>query len=162
MEMLVLEYEEEGVILSRLGFNGGMFDIKPQVAEKIVPPETDDAAVQAIVDNKAINRPGGMFKLGILVANCGVVMEAAKSIEAKEILEKIEKVQKKKENSAKDSDDAVLHFGIWVGAGMKVDTNIGNPKLGKEASFAIVEVLLPGIDHGSKGKDYKTMLACEK
>ena len=43
---------------------------------------------------------------------------------------------------AKDSDDAVLHFGIWVRAGMKVDTNTGNPKLGKEALVDIVKVLL--------------------
>ena len=42
------------------------------------------------------------------------------------------------------------------------DTNTGNPKLGKEASVAIVKVLLPGIDHGEKGKDYKTMVSFEK
>ena len=42
------------------------------------------------------------------------------------------------------------------------DTNTGNPKLGKEAAVAIVKVLLPGIDPGAKGKDYKTMVACEK
>ena len=29
MEMLVLEYEEAGAMLSQLGFNVGMFDIKP-------------------------------------------------------------------------------------------------------------------------------------
>ena len=80
MEMLVSEYEEAGTLLSRLGFDGGMFDIKPRVAEKIVAPETDKATVQAIIDNEAINRPGGMFKLGILVANCGMVMEAEKRI----------------------------------------------------------------------------------
>ena len=62
-------------------------------------------------------------------------------------------MQNKKENAAKDSDDTVLTFGIWVGAGMKVDTNTGNPKLGKEALVAIVKVLLPGIDPGAKGKD---------
>ena len=45
---------------------------------------------------------------------------------------------------------------------MKVDTNTGNPKLGKEASVDIVEVLLPGIYPGAKGKDYKKMVACEK
>ena len=28
--------------------------------------------------------------------------------------------------------------------------------------MAIVKVLLPGIDPGAKGKDYKTMVACEK
>ena len=152
MEMLVSEYEEAGAMLYRLGFNCGIFDIKHRVAEKIVASETDKAAVQAIIDNKAINRPGGLFKLGILVANCGVAMEAAKRIEATGKLEKIEKVQKNKDNAAKDSDDSVLHLGIWVGAGMKVDTNTGHPKLGKEATVAIVKVLLPGIDPGAKGK----------
>ena len=160
--MLVSEYEESGAMISRLGFNGGMFDIKPRVAEKIVSPETDDAAVQAIIDNKAINRPGGVFKIGNLVANCGMVMEAETRIEATGNLEKIEKAQKKKDNAEKDSDDGVIHFGIWVGAGMKVDTNIGNPKLGKEASVDIVKVLFPCIDPGAKGKDYNKMLACEK
>ena len=69
--------------------------------------------------------------------------ESANRIEATDELENIEKVQKKKDNEAKDSDDAVLHFGIWVGAGMKVDTNTGKPKLGEEVSVAIVKVLLP-------------------
>ena len=32
------------------------------------------------------------------------------------------------------------------------DTNKGNPKLGKEASVAIVKVLIPGIDPGTKGR----------
>ena len=160
--MLVLEYEEEGVILSRLGFNGGMFDIKPQVAENIAALETDKADVQAIIDNKLINRPGGMFNIGILVANCGVSMEAANIIEATGKLENIEKVQNQKENAAKDPDDAVFHLGIWVGASMKDDTNTVNPKLGKQASVAILKVLLPGIDPGAKGMDYKTMVACEK
>ena len=39
-------------MLSRLGFNGGMFDIKSRVAEKIVFPETDKATVQSIINNK--------------------------------------------------------------------------------------------------------------
>ena len=35
-------------MLSLLGFNGGTFDIKPRVADKIVAPETDEADVQGI------------------------------------------------------------------------------------------------------------------
>ena len=76
MEILVSEYEEAGAMLSWLEFNGGMFDIKPQVSEKIFAPNTDEAAVQAIIDNKSINHPRGLLKLGILVANFGLVMEA--------------------------------------------------------------------------------------
>ena len=162
MEMLVSEYEDSGAMLSWLVLNGGMFDIKPRVAEKIVALETDEAAVQAIIDNKEINRPGGLFKIGIIVANCGVSMEAANIIEATGKLENIEKVQNQKENAAKDPDDAVFHLGIWVGASMKDDTNTVNPKLGKQASVAILKVLLPGIDPGAKGMDYKIMGACVK
>ena len=44
----------------------------------------------------------------------------------------------------------------------RTDTNTGKPKLDKEASVAIVQVLLTGIDIGAKGKDYKTMVDCEK
>ena len=64
---------------------------------------------------------------------------------------------KKKDDAAKESNDALLHFGIWVGAGMKFDTRTGYPKLSKESSVAIVKVLLPGINPGAKSKDYKTM-----
>ena len=42
------------------------------------------------------------------------------------------------------------------------DTNTCNPKLGKEASVAIVKVFFPGIYPGAKGKDYKKIVACEK
>ena len=42
------------------------------------------------------------------------------------------------------------------------DTNTRNPKLGKEASVAIVKVLLIGVDPGENGKDYKIMVASEK
>ena len=101
-------------MISRLGLNVGMFDIKPRVSEKIVSPEIDEAAVQEIIDNKAINRPGGLFKLGIIVAYFVVVMGAAKRIETTGKIENIEKVQKKKDNAAKDSDDSVLNFVIWV------------------------------------------------
>ena len=44
-------------MISPLGFNGGMFDIKPRVANKIVAPETDKEAVQEIINIKSINRP---------------------------------------------------------------------------------------------------------
>ena len=40
--------KRRGAMISRLGFNGGMFDIKPRVADKIVAPETDEADVQGI------------------------------------------------------------------------------------------------------------------
>ena len=79
-------------------------------------------------------------------------MESENRIEATDELENIEKAQNKKDNEAKDSDDTVFHFGIWVGSGMKVDTSTVNPKLGKEASVAIVKVLLPRERYWCKGR----------
>ena len=89
-------------------------------------------------------------------------MEAAKRIDASDKLKVIEKALKKKDDAAKESNNTLLHFVIWVGAGMKVDTRIGYPKLSKEASVAIVKVLLPGINPWAKSNDYKTMGACVK
>ena len=89
-------------------------------------------------------------------------MEAAKGVDASDKLKVIEKALKKKDDAAKESHDALLHLGIWVGAGMKVDTRTGYPKLSKEPSVEIVKVLLPWVDPGAKAKDYKTMGACVK
>ena len=53
-----------------------------------------------------------------------------------------------------------VHIILPLPIGM--DTNTGNPKLGKEAAVAIVEVFITEIYPVSKGKDYKTMVSCEK
>jgi len=92
------------------GFNSGVFDIQPRVVEKVLAPETDEAKVQAIIDNKAINRAGGLFKLGEHVANSAVVMEAARRIAASDKLDRIAKQQKKKDAADKSDNDARLGF----------------------------------------------------
>ena len=61
----------------------------------------------AIIDNKTINRAGGLFKLGVVVANCGVIMESAKRIKATKKREKEAKANKKKDSTAKVNDTAV-------------------------------------------------------
>ena len=43
-----------------------------------------------------------------------------------------------------------------------MDTKTCNPTMGKESSVDIVKVLLPVIYPVAKGKDYRTMVACEK
>ena len=90
-----------------LGFNGGLFYIKAKVVEKIIPPVNDKADSQAIIDNKAINRAGGLFELGVVVANCGVTMEAANRIKATKKREKEVKENKKNYITVKVNDTAV-------------------------------------------------------
>ena len=46
--------------------------------------------------------------------------------------------------------------------GEKIDDATGFPKLGKDASTAIVKVLLPRIDPTGKMKDYNSMVKCVK
>ena len=82
-------------------------------------------------------------------------MEAAKGIDASDKLNIIEKALKKKDDAAKESHDALVHFGIWVGDGMKVDTKTGYSKLSKRPPTAIGKVLFTWID--PEAKDYKTM-----
>jgi cell fate (sporulation/competence/biofilm development) regulator YmcA (YheA/YmcA/DUF963 family) len=130
--------------------------------KKKLLPETDEAAVQAIIDSKAINKSGGLFNLGIHVANSAVVMEAMRRIKATEKVATIAKEQRKKDAAAKTDNNALDHFVSWVEAGANVDPTTGHPKLSKDASVAIVKVLLPKIAPTEKLKDYKTMANCVK
>ena len=96
-----------------LGFNSVLLKIKAKVVEKIIPPINDEAAVQAIIENKEINRAGGIFKLGVVVANCGVIMESAKRIKETEKREKEAKAKNKKDSTAKVNDTAVEKYWAW-------------------------------------------------
>ena len=162
MEILVAEYEQAGKWLAESQFNSGIFDIQPRRVKKKLLPETDEAAVQAIIDSKAINKSGGLFNLGIHVANSAVVMEAMRRVKENEKAAKIAKEQRKKDAAAKTDINALDHFVSWLEAGAKVDPTTGHPKLSKDAAVAIVKVLLPKIAPTEKLKDYKTMASCVK
>jgi hypothetical protein len=101
MKLLVDDYEKCGKELDRLGFNGGVMDLEAREVEEIDIPEDEEALIQHIVDNKLINTAGGLFKCGIQIANCRVVMEASRRVAANDAAEKVKKVQKvqKKEES---------------------------------------------------------------
>ncbi len=40
----------------------------------------DEAQIQHIVDNKLLNKAGGLYKTSLIVANCRVVVEAEKRL----------------------------------------------------------------------------------
>ena len=52
-----------------MGFNGAMFDIKLPVVSKDVIPEGNEAKIQHIIDNRLINKAGGLYKTGLIIAN---------------------------------------------------------------------------------------------
>ena len=95
MELLVKDYEELRESLGNLGFNSGVLDLK---AREVVPrefPPDEEAAIQALLDNKSMNRAGGLFNIGCHVANSRVVLEAGRRLAVIE-KEKKAKIDKKK------------------------------------------------------------------
>ncbi len=102
-----------------------------------------------------------MYKTGLIVANCRVVVEAGKRMAEleKNAKEKVE--QKKQLKSNKQSCEARKAHADWVLAGSLVDT-FGHPRLNKKDSLALVKFLLPKVDilGELKLKDFNLMKEC--
>ena len=163
MDSLREEYTQAGVILTEMGYNGAMLDIAPPEAQHCVIPEGEEAQIEHIVTNKLINKAGGLYKTGLIVANARVVLEGAKRVIAAEVASK-EAAEKKKAMALRLRDDEglVAHLA-WVADGRQVD-NDGYPKLTRKNAHAIVKILLPLVDIKGeyKLKDFGTLKACVK
>ena len=83
-------------------------------------------------------------------------------VKATEKVAKIAMEQRKKDAAAKTDNNTLDHFVSWVEACANVDPNTGHPRSSKDASVAIVKVLLPKIAPTEKLKDYKTVSNCVK
>ena len=162
LELLVSEYEEARETLTRLGFNGGVLDLQARTAEERVIPDEEEAVIQAILDRKIINRPGGLFKVGISVVNCDVMLEAARRTVTIGKEKERTKALKKKEDEDEGNDNAMKHYRKWLVDGSPLDNTNGGPKLTKEASKSIVKLLIRRIAPNELLKDYQSMKACVK
>ena len=62
------DYIAIAAALKKHGFNAELFDL--QVSRVSVPkcPESDEAKIQAVIDNKAINKSSSLFKVRVQVA----------------------------------------------------------------------------------------------
>jgi hypothetical protein len=167
IEMLVKDYEDTGSLLSTLGFNGHVLDIKPRMAEEITLPEDEEATIKHIIDNKIISKAGGLFKCGVHVANCRVVLEAAKRMKEVEKEKRKQKDITDGENKAKKCWIAVTHFMKWKADGEpEVEDIPGRPRLTRLAAIAIVREILPRISpeenvtqYTAKGKSIDRLMA---
>ena len=81
--------------MSQLGFNGAVLDVEPPRAKKRKLMESEEEQIKAIIDNKTINKTGGLFRCGVHIANSDVVLEANRRI-AKAEEEKKKTLQHKK------------------------------------------------------------------
>ena len=121
----------------------------------------NEAQIQNIVDNKLLNKAGGLYKTGLIVANRRVVVEAGKR------LAKLEKKAKAKAERKKDTESNKWSYEVhkahadWVLVGRPVD-EMGHPQLNKKDSLVVVKFLLPRVDITGtlKLKDFNSMKKC--
>ena len=95
MEVLVKEYTANVLELRRLGYNGQVFDATIPVAKTEEQILEEDAQVDKLIDEKRLGSAGGMFKAGIVVANCDVVVKAAAKKKAMEVEKQKKKLEEK-------------------------------------------------------------------
>ena len=100
--------------MNKLGYNGDMLDVMPHEADEAEIPSNDEAQIEHIVKNKLINKPGGLFRTGLIVANCRIVMEGSKQV-TREAAVQMEAAAAKKVTGIKlQEDEGVLAYQAWV------------------------------------------------
>ena len=160
MELLVEDYHEHRRTLQRLGFNGNIFDVEIPVvkrAEKEITVD-EEKQIEMIIQKKAIAKSGKLFKMGIHIANCKVVLEAQKRIKVLEDQAKRKKEELNEYKEGKLEKKAVGAYEKWMKAEQKYD-GTGKPKMAADDYKDILKVLLPRVapeetvsQHASSGK----------
>ncbi len=145
MEKLVEDYKSASKELTEKGYNGKVLDLELPVARNATLLADEDAAVEPIVKNRLINKAGGLFKTGLLIANSRAVVQAAKQIAEEDRLKALDAAQKKKERQESLQSEANLAFERWKADGRKMNDD-GSPQLKRMDALAIVRVLLPRLD----------------
>ena len=103
-----------------MGFNGELLDCKlPKVKKKPVFCD-EEAQIQHITDNKLLNKAGGLYKTGLIVVNCRVVVEARKRMGEleKNVKEKVPWSRRSSSNqiSGVVRSARLMLIGCWQGA----------------------------------------------
>jgi hypothetical protein len=134
-----------------LGFNGEVLDLKPKTvaanSSSALTMEEEDL-IKDIVGKKIISSAGGLYKAGIVIANCRAVTQAAQRSQAA-LLEAIgENLEKRKAKERLDRLNARAAFRKWVDQGRK-ETEDRDPDIkSKKDAIAIIRVLLPKLSAG--------------
>ena len=100
--------------------------------------------IQEIIKRKAMNKSGKLFKLGIHIANCKVVLEASKRMRAMEEDAKKERDISNEYREGKAEKCAVIAFENWKKSANKYDKN-GLPKMPADDYKHILKAILPKI-----------------
>jgi hypothetical protein len=158
---LVEDYQQSRSELAELGFNADILDLQPKVAVNQSIPADEEAAIEALMKKGGANKAGSLFRVGISVVNCRVVLETLRRTK-----EQAEKVKEQKEKSRQVAEDgkvkaALEAFGKWCGNGMKLDGE-SHPVMTRTCAVAIVKVLMPAVAPTLKVSDFTTLKSCTK
>jgi len=157
LKLLVKDYEAIATKLTRMGFNGDVLDLRPrQVKEDDDEiPEDEEKTIQYIIDNKLLNKAGGLFKCGLSIANCRVITEAGRRMAELEKKKKEEKTQKQSAKATQSEWDAFKLYDNWKRAGKPMAD--GKPKFASiKNAITILKVLLPKVAPKEKITDYNS------
>ncbi len=105
LKILVEDYNKAAQEVTNLGFKGDYLDLEMDVAvpRALIKDETE--RIKKIVEEKAANKMGRLFKLGCQVANERVITESCKIIIAEEAQAKAQRLETKmKKEDATKSD----------------------------------------------------------
>jgi len=136
-------------------------DLQPKVAKNHPIPADEEAVIEALMKKGGANKAGSLFRVGISVANCCVVLEMLWQTK-----EQAEKVKEEKEKSWQVAEDgkvkaALEAFGKWCGNGMKLDGE-SHPVMTRTCAVAIVKVLMPAVAPTLKVSDFTMLKSCAK
>ena len=145
MKALSVEYRKTARVLTGMGFNGAVLDVKLPKAKKAVVYEDNEARIQHMIDNRCMNKAGGLFKTGLIVANCLAVNECNRRVAYMDMQKSEAAATKKADQTVETFNMAKKSYVEWVKQGRKADAN-GCPDLDKASSYAVVKFLLPKID----------------
>ena len=146
IELIFHDYRKAATNLKRAGFNDEALDIEPSVVEERDEiTEAKEKLIQLIIKNKAINSSGKLFKLGIHIANCKVVLEASRRLKIMKEEEDQQKALKKRVKEGTKEKKAVIAFEAWKASGLKKNVD-GKPVFAKvDDPKNVVKFLIPII-----------------
>ncbi len=161
MTALHKEYRKTVRVLSGMGFNGGMLDVKLLKVKAAAAFEDKEAKIQYLVENCLIDKAGGLYKTGTIVANCHAVNKGIRRVAELEKKAKEAKLMKKADQLVDLLNKAKRAHAEWVRKGRLVNEN-RSPNLDRPSSYSVVKFLLPRIDIKGelKLKDFGTMKKC--
>ena len=119
--LLEEEYKAGAQALSRLGYNGNIFDIELPRVKKRVFTDDEESKIKALMVKGVINRSGALCHIGECIINGGLMLEAHSRLEENKKQEEKDDEEVKKMKGLSEVDLALFHYGNWVTKGKQLN-----------------------------------------